>query len=85
MGPLHKHLEQLETESLCDPIMSGVGVDVPFLVQEAPLTVTKAAQLELLGGSHALLGPVYVSVLRMTGHGVRFYLSISQQGELKEG
>lgn len=56
-----------------------------FLFKRHLLTVTKAAQLELLEGSHALLGPVYASVLQMTGHGVRFYLSISQQGELKEG
>lgn len=58
--------------------MSGIGVGMPFLVTKGPLTVAEAIQLEVRGESQALLGPVFVAVLRIAG--VRFYLSMYQQG-----
>lgn len=58
-GPLQKHLEQVEAESLCDWRWSGVLL----LVKEAPPIILKSA---LAGGSLPSL--LLASVFRIAGH-----------------
>lgn len=65
--------------------MSGGGGGVPFLAEEGPLIIAKTTLQEPPKRSQTRLGLPCASVYRIAGHGVRFYLSVSQQGKQKEG
>ena len=65
--------------------MSGGGGGVPFLAEERPLIIAKTTLREPHKRSQTQLGLPCASVYRIAGPGVRFYLSVSQQGKQKEG